>query len=106
MSSVIKQVKIGQLSAYKAAKIYNLAKTTILDKVHGRVLVTAKPGPTPRLTTSEEDRLVKWVLDMAESSYPVTSQELAMTIKCIINADNRKVVVRIIYQAELGRCIS
>jgi len=66
MSSIVKQVKVGQLSVYKAGKIYNLPKTTILDKVHGRVVVTAQPGPTPCLATSQADRVVKLVLDMTE----------------------------------------
>ena len=89
---VINLVSNKQMSAYKAAKEYGIPKSTILDKVAGRVPVICKSGPDPVLSMEEENKLVDWAIKMCMVGYPVTRTDLKNTVKLILDRQNRKSV--------------
>jgi len=58
------------LSRRRAAKIYNVPESTLRDRMNGR---TPKPESRPaahRLTVTEEEALVQYVLDLDARGFP------------------------------------
>ena len=49
-----------------------MPRTTLKDRLSGRVIQGTKPGPIPYLSASEEDKLFQHVLTCAEIGYPKT----------------------------------
>lgn len=53
-----------------AARLYQVPKTTLFDKLEGRVPETStKPGKRPTHTVAEEETLVNYVKLMGENGY-------------------------------------
>ena len=66
MATAIKMVRDG-MSKAKAARIYGVPRTTLVDKLEGRVPEgSTRPGPRPVLTSAEEKTLVNHACLMAE----------------------------------------
>jgi len=64
MLNAIEAVRRGQ-SVRRAAELYNVPRSTLSDKVLGKVPMEAKSGPPTYLTTEEEKSLpatfCKWL---------------------------------------------
>ncbi|MEW8546491.1 MAG: hypothetical protein AB2693_23480 [Candidatus Thiodiazotropha sp.] len=74
-----------------AAKLCGVPRTTLLDKLNGRVPEEhTKPGSKPTLTVAEEGVLVNYIKLMAEVGYPVSRRELKTEVKKILDRDGRK----------------
>ena len=83
-------IRSGTLSARRASAIYGVPKSTLLDRVHGRIADDAKSGPDPVLTKEEEEVLCNYVKLMCDIGYPITPKLLCMEVKRILDADGRK----------------
>ena len=58
------------MTMYKASKVYGIPKSTLLDRVWGRVGVdVVKSGPAPTLDVEQETRLVEHIKMMASFGY-------------------------------------
>ena len=91
MTLAIQMVKNGQLSRKAAAKAYGVPKTTLLDKLSGRVPETpTKPGPKTVLTEAEENLLANHARLMAEIGYPLNRQEFSKEVNDILDLDGRR----------------
>jgi hypothetical protein len=67
MSSAISAVQEGLMSKSKASKVFGVPRTTLLDKLYGRVpMDPTPPGSKPELTQAEEKTLVNYITLMAE----------------------------------------
>ena len=66
MEAVIKSVLDGTLSANKAADIHGVPRTTLKDRLSGRVEHGTNPGPKPYLTAEEESELCSHLLQASE----------------------------------------
>ena len=55
---------------------YGVPRTTLKDRLSGKVAPGANPGPIPYLTSEEEDELVEHLLTCADIGYPKTKQEV------------------------------
>ena len=87
----IRMVKSGQLSKKAAAKAYGVPKTTLLDKLSGRVPETpTKPGPKTVLTAGEESVLVNYAKLMTEIGYPINKREFCGEVKKVLDFDGRQ----------------
>lgn len=82
-------VKSGTLSLSKAAKTYQIPKTTLHDRVHGKY-ETDHIGVKTVLTTEEEQRIAAWALHMSKIGYGRNRAELTGVVKSILDADGRK----------------
>lgn len=82
MEKAVNAVKSG------AHKVFNVPRTTILDKVNGRSPVERKIGIATVLST-EEDLLVKWILHLASCGYPVTKDQLLDSVELLMKQLNR-----------------
>ena len=79
------------MSKKKAARTYGIPRTTLLDKLAGRVPEEpTRPGPVPILTTGEEEVLVNYCNLMAEIGYPLKREQLKKEVKRVLDADGRK----------------
>jgi len=66
----IAMVRSGQMSKKGAAKMYGVPRTTLLDKLAGRVpKKDVRPGKKPILTAGEERKLVDFANTMCNFGY-------------------------------------
>ena len=72
LEKAVDDVNNHKLSLRAASAHYGVPVTTIQNYATGQIQIDAKPGPTPILTKSEEDELVKWALKMAEIGHGQT----------------------------------
>ena len=91
MARAIEAVRSGNLSKKAAAKAYAVPRTTLLDKLAGRVPKPATPpGWKPTLTCAEEANLVRYAKLMFEIGYPLTKREFLKEVKHILDIDGRE----------------
>ena len=64
-------VKCG-ISVRKAALMYGIPKSTLGDRITGRVLEGSKSGPLKYLSEQEEEELISFIIGCAEIGYPKT----------------------------------
>ena len=79
-----------RMSVRAASRQFNIPKTTLFDKLHGRVADNAKAGRPTVLTYSEEVELVDWVVKMCKIGYGRTKQELLLTVKKMLDFEGRQ----------------
>lgn len=65
MASAIEAVK-GGMSVLRASTLYNVPRTTLQDRVKGRVKHGIKPEPSTYLTTAEEEELASFLMEVSE----------------------------------------
>ena len=88
MSRAIEMVRSGAMSKRTAALTFGVPRTTLLDKLSGRVPeVKARPGPATILSSAEEDVLADYIKLMASIGYPISREELLNEVKKIIDID-------------------
>lgn len=64
------------MSIRKASLYYNVPKTTLIDRLHGRIsLDTVKAGPAPLFTLDQENLLESHIQTMGEVGFGYTRHE-------------------------------
>lgn len=59
-----------KISIRRAAKTYNVPEASIRHRMKGRVAVLETRNPRHNLTSSEEDALVRYILDLDTRGFP------------------------------------
>ena len=90
LASALEAVRGGSMSQRAAARAFCVPKTTLADKLAGRVPDVAQSGPQTVLTSAEESVLVEYVNLMARIGFPIKRQELSSEVKKILDIDGRK----------------
>ncbi|KAF2893026.1 hypothetical protein ILUMI_13150 [Ignelater luminosus] len=75
----------------EASKKYAVPRSTLQDRLHGRV--PEKPrrmGPDTILSTEEEKKLVDWIISMRKCGFSIKKDDLLDTVHAIIKGDGRK----------------
>jgi hypothetical protein len=86
----IASVKSGALPRRKAAELFGVQKTTLLDKLSGRSPEErVRPGPATVLTQAEENVLCDYIKLMASIGCPMTREELFKEFQKILDIDGR-----------------
>ena len=75
MLSAIEAVRKG-MAANKAAMLHGIPRSTLKDRLSGRVRHGTKPGPHPYLQPSEEKELVEYLRTAARIGYGKTRREV------------------------------
>ena len=75
MHKAIKEVELG-MSIRRAAEIYSVPKSSLYDRINGKVHCGAKPGPNPYLTYLEEEELASFLIQTAKIGYPHTKKQV------------------------------
>lgn len=69
MQEALAAVDAGE-SIRRAAILHNVPRSTLSDRVTGKVMHGKKSGPPPYLTCAEEQELVSFLLGCAAIGYP------------------------------------
>ena len=70
LQNALTKVLNKDMTVYKAAKVYGVPKTTLKDRISGRVgMDVVKSGPELTLNLEQEARLVDHIKMMADCGY-------------------------------------
>lgn len=69
MIAAIESVRGGGKSIREAAAEFNVPKSTLGDRVKGRVVHGAKNGPKTLLTKEDEEKLAAYLIDVSKKGY-------------------------------------
>ena len=72
------------MTVRRAALEYNVPKSTLHDRVSGRVKPGAKPGPSRYLNDEEEEEIVRWIIGCAEVGYAKSVKEVRAVVGAIV----------------------
>ena len=88
MDKACEAVLTHQLSVHAAAEEYGVPRSTLNDKVTGKVPLQAKSGRRTYLTDEEEDRLVEFLVGCASVGYAKSRRDVLAIAQQIFNARN------------------
>ncbi|MCG8621544.1 MAG: hypothetical protein MJE68_06030 [Proteobacteria bacterium] len=74
----------GSISVREAALKFGIPKSTLGDRVSGRVLSGATSGPATYLNSSEEEELVRFLLGCAEIGYPKSRKQILALVRRLL----------------------
>ena len=66
MAAAIQSVMSGQLSIRKAAVEFNVPRSSLGDRIHGRVLHGKRNGPDTLLSPADEAKLAAYLVDVSK----------------------------------------
>ena len=72
-------------SVRRAALAYGLPRSTLQDHVDGKAKPDAKSGPTPYLSSEEEDELVNFLIKCSQIGYPKTRLQVLGIVQEIMS---------------------
>ena len=72
-------------SVRRAAEEYNIPKSTLHDRISGRVMFGAHSGPAKYLSSTEEEELVAFLLGCASLGYPRSRKEIIALVQGVMN---------------------
>ena len=75
MLAAIAAVKEGT-AILRAAKEHDVPRTTLQDRILGKVVHGTKPGPRPYLEPIEENELSNFLVDTAKAGFGKTRKEV------------------------------
>ena len=81
MTGAMKAVADGLLGINKAADEFDVLRTTLKDRLSGKVVHGAKSGPSPYLSGIEVDELVKFLLTCADIGLTKTRNEVISIVR-------------------------
>ena len=93
MSRAYAAVQNDRLSVRQAALEYDVPRSTLGDRVTGRVLPGSKSGKKRYLSDEEEDELVQFLLNCASVGYPRSRMEVIAIVQQICDQRNIDAVV-------------
>lgn len=81
MKAAVEEVRLHKISIRAAAKKFAVPRTTLKYKLEGKSPMDRKMGPPSILTSKEEAEISKWVENMAHAGFPVTVEQLCMSVE-------------------------
>ena len=84
MTKAISAVTKGGASVREAALKFGIPKSTLGDRVSGRVLSGTTSGPAIYLNSSEEEELVRFLLGCAEIGYPESRKQVLALVRRLL----------------------
>ena len=84
MEKAMAAVEKGELTLRKASIQYSVPKSTLHDRLTGKVSFNARAGPTPYLTHSEEDELASFLVYTAKIGYPFTRKRVLYLVQQMV----------------------
>lgn len=82
-------IKSGQIQSIRAAaRLYNVPRKTLDARVKGRVSRFDSRANGHKLTTTEEEALRAWIVDMDNRGYPLTVSNLRSAANLLLQSRN------------------
>ena len=76
MKRTLEAVAEGKMGVNRAALEFNVPRTTLKDRISGRVIHGSNMGPKTYLTHEEEKELVDFLVNCAKMGYAKTRQDV------------------------------
>ena len=86
MRDAMEAASSGNISINKASELYGVPKTTLKDRLSGRVAHGTKPGPKPYLHPEEEKELVDHLTKLSDTGLPKTRREVLQIAENVATA--------------------
>ena len=81
MVGAMKAVQDGSMGLNRAALEFGVPRTTLKDRIAGRVIHGTKSGPRPYLTHEEEKELVDFLVTCSKMGYGKTRGEVLKIVE-------------------------
>lgn len=91
MEHALTEVKSGRCTVRQAAKEFGVPKSSLGDRVSGRVAPGSRSGPAQLITSADEELLVEFSLYMSTHGFPLTKQQLVSFASTIYKRQHRRV---------------
>lgn len=91
MERALIEVKSGRCTVRQAAKEFAVPKSSLGDRVSGRVAPGSRSGPAQLITSADEELLVEFALYMSKHGFPLTKQQLVSFASTIYKRQHRRV---------------
>ncbi|XP_076025081.1 uncharacterized protein LOC143014944 [Genypterus blacodes] len=91
MERALVEVKSGRCTVRQAAKQFGVPKSSLGDRVSGRVTPGSRSGPAQLIASADEDRLVEFSLYMSKHGFPLTKQQVVSFASSIYKRRHRRV---------------
>lgn len=91
MERALIEVKSGRCTVRQAAKQFGVPKSSLGDRVSGRVTPGCRSGPAQLITSADEELLVEFSLYMSKHGFPLTKQQLVSFASSIYKRQHRRV---------------
>ncbi|XP_074527878.1 uncharacterized protein LOC141791371 [Halichoeres trimaculatus] len=91
MERALIEVKSGRCTVRQAAKQFSVPKSSLGDRVSGRVTPGCRSGPAQLITSADEELLVEFSLYMSKHGFPLTKQQLVSFASSIYKRQHRRV---------------
>nr|XP_020491160.1 tigger transposable element-derived protein 6-like [Labrus bergylta]XP_029133493.1 tigger transposable element-derived protein 6-like [Labrus bergylta] len=91
MERALIEVKSGRCTVRQAAKQFGVPKSSLGDRVSGRVTPGSRSGPAQLITSADEGLLVEFSLYMSKHGFPLTKQQLVSFASSIYKRQHRRV---------------
>ena len=92
MLKAFEAVKGKEMSIRRASEVYGVPRTTLQDRVSGKISLSAKSGHR-LLTDEEESRLAEFLVGCASIGYAKSRKEVLAIVQQILDAQNANVEV-------------
>ncbi len=86
MAKAVEAVMVDHKSIRQASLRFNVPKSTLGDRISGRVEPGAVSGPPKYLSAMEEDELVRFLLRCSIIGYPKTRKEVLCLVQSIVES--------------------
>ncbi|XP_070574968.1 uncharacterized protein [Ptychodera flava] len=93
-AGAVKDIVENKMSLRKAAAKWGVKRSTLSDRVTGKVDIGRRNGPPPVLTAAEEKKLIHWIKSMGRRGIGITKSELFKTVKAILDRDKRDTILK------------
>ncbi len=104
MLAAMKAVIEDGMSVRRAAELHQVPKSTLGDRISGRVLSGATSGPPSYLTSVEEEELVTFLCRVAQIGHGRTRQEVIAIVERVLSSrDNTRTVTSGWWASFVGR---
>ncbi|XP_065207438.1 uncharacterized protein LOC135836492 [Planococcus citri] len=86
--TALQDIKDGKYNVTTAAKIHNVPRQTLADKVKGKSPASfCKPGPHPLLGVEIEENLKNWAVQNTASGFVTTKDSILFSVRKIIESN-------------------
>ncbi|TNN88677.1 Tigger transposable element-derived protein 1 [Liparis tanakae] len=91
MERALIEVKSGRCTVRQAAKEFAVPKSSLGDRVSGRVTPGSRSGPAQLITSADEELLVEFSVYMSKHGFPLTKQQLVSFASSLYKRQHRRV---------------
>ena len=88
MEAALEAVRKGTVSANRAAQLHGVPRSTLRDRLTGRVAHGTNPGPAKYLNNEEEHALADHLIQAAESGYGKTRKQVKAIVENVAREKN------------------